>query len=535
MVAATHGLVYDDIRHLSRLRMTVDVGRVELLSATTPTPLSAVTVSRALVTVEGSREVRPAAAGEPERDQVAELLLVRRRWLAGSLVEELTLRNPHSLPASVHLELEVGADFAHVFDVKSGTAHGAVASAEAGPDGTWTLRSPHDTRGLHPGGHAATPGRGRREPGHRGLAPARGRAGRGRRHGHRAARLRRRRRRPGASLAAGTRHGAPRAPRVALGAADRRLARPAAADRRRPGAHRPGGAADRRPGAPGARRRRRRGAVVHDALRSRLAPDGLDDAALRRLPRPRRAGQPRRAAGRAGRPGVRGAARPHHARASAARRKRAVHLPQPLLRDRRRHSPLRRPRRRGLAVAEPSTRSRCAPWPPPSDAPSTGSSVRATPTATASSTTGGAIPGGSPTRAGRTRGTASPAPTARCPRRRSPSSRCRATRTPPCAEPPSWPGTSTSVMTPPTCCVARTPSRTASTRPSGTGAAGSSSASTPTTGPSTRSPRTPGTRCGPASPTTTRRGSTSSGWPTRTSGRGGACAPWPVRWRRTTR
>ena len=144
MVAATHGLVYDDIRHLSRLRMTVDVGRVELLSATTPTPLSAVTVSRALVTVEGSREVRPAAAGEPERDQVAELLVVRRRWLAGSLVEELTLRNPHSLPASVHLELEVGADFAHVFDVKSGTAHGAVASAEAGPDGTWTLRSPHD-------------------------------------------------------------------------------------------------------------------------------------------------------------------------------------------------------------------------------------------------------------------------------------------------------------------------------------------------------------------------------------------------------
>ena len=63
MVAATHGLVYDDIRHLSRLRMTVDVGRVELLSATTPTPLSAIIVSRALVTVRGAgRFGRPRPA-----------------------------------------------------------------------------------------------------------------------------------------------------------------------------------------------------------------------------------------------------------------------------------------------------------------------------------------------------------------------------------------------------------------------------------------------------------------------------------------
>jgi glycogen debranching enzyme len=155
MVAATHGLVYDDIRHLSRLRMTLEIGRVELLSATTPTPLSAVTVSRALVAVDESQEASPAGAREPASDHVVELLLVRRRWLAGSLVEELTLRNPHSLPASVRLELEVGADFAHVFDVKSGTVEGVVARAEAGPDGTWTLRSPHDSEdctqvGMHP-------------------------------------------------------------------------------------------------------------------------------------------------------------------------------------------------------------------------------------------------------------------------------------------------------------------------------------------------------------------------------------------------
>ena len=64
MVAATHGLVYDDLRHLSRLRMTVTGGRVELLAASTPTPLSAVVVSRVLTT--WSRRPR-RRAGEAAR------------------------------------------------------------------------------------------------------------------------------------------------------------------------------------------------------------------------------------------------------------------------------------------------------------------------------------------------------------------------------------------------------------------------------------------------------------------------------------
>ena len=55
MAAATHGLVYDDLRHLSRLRMTVTGGRVELLAASTPTPLSAVVVSRVLTSVDNGR------------------------------------------------------------------------------------------------------------------------------------------------------------------------------------------------------------------------------------------------------------------------------------------------------------------------------------------------------------------------------------------------------------------------------------------------------------------------------------------------
>ena len=141
MVAATHGLVYDDLRHLSRLRMTVTGGQVELLAASTPTPLSAVVVSRVATPVEGHGPDHVEGA----HSDVAEVLVIRRRWLAGSLVEELVLRNPHPLPVSVHLELELAADFAHVFDVKSGKAtRSEPVRAEGTAPGRWRLTSPYD-------------------------------------------------------------------------------------------------------------------------------------------------------------------------------------------------------------------------------------------------------------------------------------------------------------------------------------------------------------------------------------------------------
>ena len=83
--------------------------------------------------------------------------------------------------------------------------------------------------------------------------------------------------------------------------------------------------------------------------------------------------------------------------------------------------------------------------------------------------------------------------------------RCRATCTPPCRAPRPSPRWWTSATPPATSAAGPRRSRTGSTRSSGTGAAGSCSASTPTARPSTRSPPTPGTRCGRASPTTTRR------------------------------
>ena len=173
MSGPTHGLVYDDLRHLSRMRMAVTGGQVELLAASTPTPFSAVVVSRVVTAVDG----RPTGdAAETVRGDVAELLVIRRRWLAGSLIEELTLRNAHPLLVSVHLELEVAADFAHVFDVKSGTSTGEQAEPEADSTARWTLRSPHDEQDrtnivLHPepdevdtsrgvaGWHVSIPGR----------------------------------------------------------------------------------------------------------------------------------------------------------------------------------------------------------------------------------------------------------------------------------------------------------------------------------------------------------------------------------------
>ena len=133
----THGLVYDDVRHLSRLRMRVIGGAVELLASRAPTPLSAVVVCRLATPVEDD--------GHHRGHRTADALLIRRRWLRGSLVEELTLRNPLAHSITVEVELELAADFVHVFDVKAGLPSGSAGRIVVGdgPD-TWIVASPHD-------------------------------------------------------------------------------------------------------------------------------------------------------------------------------------------------------------------------------------------------------------------------------------------------------------------------------------------------------------------------------------------------------
>ncbi len=156
------------------------------------------------------------------------------------------------------------------------------------------------------------------------------------------------------------------------------------------------------------RRHRRRCAVVHDAVRPRLAADVVDDAAVRPTLAAGVLATLAELQGRERRPGRRGAARQDPPRAAPARRRWAVRVPQPLLRHRRRHPAVRHARRRGVAVGRArrrrrstrlrAGRRRAVDW-ILGDGDSNGDGFvdyrRTRPVA------------GSPTRAGRTRGTAS--------------------------------------------------------------------------------------------------------------------------------
>ena len=104
MVGATHGLVHDDLRHLSRFWITIDDADLEVLASSAPTPLSAVVVTRVNSVVD-----RPNRA-----------VLTRRRWVASGLREDIHVHNTSSRPQRWTLRVRLGADFAHVFDVKAG-------------------------------------------------------------------------------------------------------------------------------------------------------------------------------------------------------------------------------------------------------------------------------------------------------------------------------------------------------------------------------------------------------------------------------
>ncbi|HUP75183.1 MAG TPA: glycogen debranching N-terminal domain-containing protein [Acidimicrobiales bacterium] len=123
MTTATHGLVHDDLRHLSLFAVTVDEGEMEVLASSAPTPLSAVVVARL------------GKGG----DASSRAVLTRRRWVAGGLREDVHVHNTSPRRQRWTLRLRLAADFAHVFDVKaghSGTDRGLVADDEG-----WTIDS----------------------------------------------------------------------------------------------------------------------------------------------------------------------------------------------------------------------------------------------------------------------------------------------------------------------------------------------------------------------------------------------------------
>ena len=101
-----HGFVHTDRRHLSRFVITVDGGPVTPIASSTPTPFEAVVVHRLN---NGDGHEAPA-------------ILSRRRTVAGALRERIELWATGASSITAHITLSVSADFAHIFDVKAGSA-----------------------------------------------------------------------------------------------------------------------------------------------------------------------------------------------------------------------------------------------------------------------------------------------------------------------------------------------------------------------------------------------------------------------------
>ncbi|HSL73691.1 MAG TPA: glycogen debranching N-terminal domain-containing protein [Ilumatobacteraceae bacterium] len=116
---AVHGLIHHDRRHLHRWTMRVDDHEVRPLASTTPTPFHAVLVARL-----------HDLAGRP-----LPLLIIRRRWIGHGMREVLELHNSGSAALHLNVRIDVGADFGHLLDVKSGRpshTSGTVSPTERG-------------------------------------------------------------------------------------------------------------------------------------------------------------------------------------------------------------------------------------------------------------------------------------------------------------------------------------------------------------------------------------------------------------------
>ncbi|WP_052667580.1 glycogen debranching N-terminal domain-containing protein [Nitriliruptor alkaliphilus] len=100
------GFYVRDTRFLDRLEF--------LLDGVPPSPLAGRAIDAARAVFHGY-----AAPGEDHTID-ATLLVTRRRVVDGSLHEELLLENRSSRPATVHVSLCCGSDFAYIFDVKHG-------------------------------------------------------------------------------------------------------------------------------------------------------------------------------------------------------------------------------------------------------------------------------------------------------------------------------------------------------------------------------------------------------------------------------
>jgi glycogen debranching enzyme len=118
---AVHGLIHHDRRHLNCWSVAVSGHELRPLAATTPTPFHAVFVSRV-----------HELDGHP-----LPILVIRRRWVGDGMREVIELHNSGSVARTLEVTVVAGADFGHLFDVKSGhpsRSHGRVVETGRGID-----------------------------------------------------------------------------------------------------------------------------------------------------------------------------------------------------------------------------------------------------------------------------------------------------------------------------------------------------------------------------------------------------------------
>ncbi len=111
IVEASDGTVFEDLRIVSRFEFSItDPGAPHPrrhLSTTSPTPFHAVSVFQ-------PDPRAPASDGEPTE------LYVHRQWVGRGARHDIELHNAGSTPIRRTLQIRIGADFAHLFDVKAG-------------------------------------------------------------------------------------------------------------------------------------------------------------------------------------------------------------------------------------------------------------------------------------------------------------------------------------------------------------------------------------------------------------------------------
>ncbi|GAB3044243.1 glycogen debranching N-terminal domain-containing protein [Parafrigoribacterium mesophilum] len=120
------GVYFRDTRFISTWKLLINDHPLECLSATVPKPYRAVFVGRAVG--------RPGRGDSP-------LIVERTRQVGVGLREEFVLHNYSTEPIEFTIDLEVGADFADLFEVKGGTVHRTWTQSISEQDGTLAIDS----------------------------------------------------------------------------------------------------------------------------------------------------------------------------------------------------------------------------------------------------------------------------------------------------------------------------------------------------------------------------------------------------------